>query len=117
MAPSAAAYRLAGRLSCPVLEPGDDGYAADVAGFNQVVEHRPAMVVGVRDAIEIREAVAFGAESGTPVAVQATGHGPSSAANGAGLLINTRRMAQVAIDPVARVARAEAGAQWHQVVD
>ncbi|NUK08382.1 FAD-binding oxidoreductase [Streptomyces lunaelactis] len=114
---SATVQKLAGRLSGPALGPGDDGYAAEVAGFNQVVQHRPAIVVGVRDAEEVRKAVTFAAETGTPTAVQATGHGPSRAAEGAGLLINTRRMTKVTIDPVARVARAEAGTQWHQVVE
>jgi FAD/FMN-containing dehydrogenase len=114
---SAAARRLARHLSGPVLGPGDDGYAAEVAGFNQVVEHRPTTVVGVRNAAEVREAVAFGAQNGMPVAVQATGHGPSAAAEGAGLLVNTRRMTAVSVDPVARVARAEAGTRWHQVVE
>ncbi|MFD9502419.1 bagremycin/ferroverdin biosynthesis FAD-dependent oxygenase BagK/FevA1 [Streptomyces sp. NPDC060035] len=108
---------LAGRVSGVVLGPGDEGYAAEVAGFNQVVEHRPVMVVGVRDAGEVRRAVAFAAETGTPTAVQATGHGPSRVAEGVGLLINTRRMTKVLVDPVARVARVEAGARWEQVVE
>ncbi|MEW1551250.1 bagremycin/ferroverdin biosynthesis FAD-dependent oxygenase BagK/FevA1 [Streptomyces tsukubensis] len=114
---SATVQRLAGRLSGPVLGPGDDGYEAEVAGFNQVVLHRPGIVAGVRNAEDVRRAVGFAAETGTPTAVQATGHGPSRAIEGAGLLINTRRMKQVTIDPVAATARAEAGTQWHQVVE
>lgn len=114
---SAAMHKLAQRLAGPVLGPGDEGYAAEVAGFNQVLAHRPAMVAGVRDAAEVRKAVTFAAESGMPIAVQATGHGPSAVAEGSGLLINTRRMTKVSIDPLARVARAEAGTQWHQVVE
>ncbi|MCJ0874030.1 bagremycin/ferroverdin biosynthesis FAD-dependent oxygenase BagK/FevA1 [Streptomyces sp. AP-93] len=114
---SATVQGLSGRLSGPALGPEDAGYAAEVAGFNQIVQHRPAMVVAAQDAAEVRKAVLFAAETGMPTAVQATGHGPSRAAEGAGLLINTRRMNRVTIDPVARVARAEAGAQWHQVVE
>ncbi|MDX3572854.1 bagremycin/ferroverdin biosynthesis FAD-dependent oxygenase BagK/FevA1 [Streptomyces bobili] len=113
----ATAQRLAGRLAGPVLRPEDDGYALEVAGHNRVAQHRPAMVLGVRDATQIRKAVAFAAETGLPTAVQATGHGPTRAADGTGLLINTRRMTGVTIDPVTRVARAEAGARWYQVVD
>ncbi|MFE1025422.1 bagremycin/ferroverdin biosynthesis FAD-dependent oxygenase BagK/FevA1 [Streptomyces sp. NPDC058818] len=113
----ATAQRLAGRLSGPVLGPGDEGYAAEVAGFNRVLRHRPAMVLGARDATEVRKAVAFAAETGLPTAVQATGHGPSRVTEGTGLLVNTRRMTGVTVDPAARVARAEAGARWRQVVD
>ncbi|MFG3318519.1 bagremycin/ferroverdin biosynthesis FAD-dependent oxygenase BagK/FevA1 [Streptomyces sp. NPDC048171] len=113
----ATAHRLAGRLSGPVLGPGDEGYAAEVAGFNRVLRHRPAMVLGARDATQVRKAVAFAAETGLPTAVQATGHGPSRVTEGSGLLINTRRMTGVRIDPVARTARVEAGARWRQVVD
>lgn len=109
--------RLAGRLSGPVLGPGDEGYAAEVAGFNQVVEHRPVIVAGVRDAEEVRKAVAFAAETVTPVAVQATGHGPSRAAVGAGLLINTRRLTGVRVDPAAGTVRVQAGVRWSQVVE
>ncbi|GAA3007282.1 bagremycin/ferroverdin biosynthesis FAD-dependent oxygenase BagK/FevA1 [Streptomyces fulvorobeus] len=114
---SAAVQKLAGRVSGPALGPQDEGYAAEVAGFNTIVQHRPAIVVGVRNAAEVRRAVTFAAENAMPTAVQATGHGPSRAAEGAGLLINTRRMDKVTVDPVARVARAEAGTQWHQVVE
>ncbi|MFI5569150.1 bagremycin/ferroverdin biosynthesis FAD-dependent oxygenase BagK/FevA1 [Streptomyces sp. NPDC051740] len=113
----ATARRLAGRLSGPVFGPGDDGYAAETAGFNRVSRHRPAIALGARDATQVRKAVAFAAETGLPTAVQATGHGPSRVTEGTGLLINTRRMAGVTIDPVAAVARVEAGARWHQVVD
>ncbi|MFH8973775.1 bagremycin/ferroverdin biosynthesis FAD-dependent oxygenase BagK/FevA1 [Streptomyces sp. NPDC017890] len=113
----ATAQRLAGRLSGPVLGPGDEGYAAEVAGYNRILRHRPAMVLGAQDATQVREAVAFAAETDLPTAVQATGHGPSRVTEGTGLLINTRRMTGVTIDPVARVARTEAGARWQQVVD
>ncbi|MFF0202704.1 bagremycin/ferroverdin biosynthesis FAD-dependent oxygenase BagK/FevA1 [Streptomyces sp. NPDC005017] len=113
----ATVQRLAGRLSGPVLGPGDDGYADEVAGSNRVSRHRPAMVLGARDATQVRKAVAFAAETDLPTAVQATGHGPARVTEGTGLLINVRRMTGVTIDPAAGVARAEAGARWHQVVD
>ncbi|MQY10080.1 Mitomycin radical oxidase [Streptomyces sp. RB5] len=117
MITTAAVRELAGRLSGPVLLPGDDGYAAEVAGFNRVVEHRPAAVAAVRDAAEIREAVGWAAAARIPVAVQATGHGPTATAHGDGLLISTRRMTGVTVDPDARTARVAAGTQWHEVID
>ncbi|KUF15500.1 bagremycin/ferroverdin biosynthesis FAD-dependent oxygenase BagK/FevA1 [Streptomyces silvensis] len=114
---SAVARRLVERVTGPVLGPDDDGYAAEVAGFNRIVEHSPAIAVGVRDALEVREVIDFAAEAVIPVAVQGTGHGPSTAAEGTGLLLNTRRMTDVSIDPGARIARAGAGAQWRHVIE
>jgi FAD/FMN-containing dehydrogenase len=48
--------------------------------------------------------------------VVATGHGAVVSADGA-VLINTRQMTDVRIDPVARTASIEAGAQWQHVVE
>ncbi len=45
----------------------------------------------------------------------ATGHGVATTADG-GVLVNTSRMREVAIDPVARTARVAAGARWSDVI-
>lgn len=92
---------LADRVRGPVLGPGDQGYDAECAGFNQSVQHRPALIVGATEVADVRAAVDFAASHELPVAVQATGHGPSVPADGA-LLISTRRMTQVRVDPLAR---------------
>jgi FAD/FMN-containing dehydrogenase len=106
---------LAGRVRGPVLVPGDQGYEAECAGFNQSVQHRPAVIVGVTDAADVRAAVDFAASHNLPVAVQATGHGPSVPADGA-LLLSTRRMTGVRVDPLTWTARVAAGVQWEQVI-
>jgi FAD/FMN-containing dehydrogenase len=49
------------------------------------------------------------------VAVQATGHGPVRNAAGS-MMITTRRMQGLSIDPVRRVARVEAGVKWERVL-
>ncbi|MFE1440810.1 bagremycin/ferroverdin biosynthesis FAD-dependent oxygenase BagG/FevA2 [Streptomyces sp. NPDC058739] len=107
---------LSERLRGRVLLPGDDGFAQELNGFNQITEHSPELIAVVAGAGDVREAVAFAAARGMPVAVQATGHGPSVAADG-GLLISTRRMRGVSIDPVTRTARVEGGTQWFEVVE
>ncbi|MFI5569145.1 bagremycin/ferroverdin biosynthesis FAD-dependent oxygenase BagG/FevA2 [Streptomyces sp. NPDC051740] len=111
-----AAAELSERLRGRVLLPGDDDFGHELEGFNQITEHSPDLVAVVAGAGDVREAVAFAAARGMPIAVQATGHGPSTAADG-GLLISTRRMRDVSIDPVTRTARVEAGAQWFEVVE
>jgi FAD/FMN-containing dehydrogenase len=109
-------HGLAAAVDGPVLLPGDDGYAEEVATVNLSVRHRPAVVVGATGASDIQAVVRFAAEHELPVAVLLTGHGPSVSIDSR-VLVNTRRMRGVTIDPVARTARAEAGVCWQQVVD
>jgi FAD/FMN-containing dehydrogenase len=106
---------LADRVRGPVLVPGDQGYDAECAGFNQSVQHHPTVIVGATDVADVRAAVDFAASHNLPVAVQATGHGPSVAADSA-LLISTRLVTEVRIDPLARTASVAAGVRWEQVI-
>ncbi|MCL7427794.1 bagremycin/ferroverdin biosynthesis FAD-dependent oxygenase BagG/FevA2 [Streptomyces sp. YS415] len=111
-----AAAELSERLRGRVLLPGDDDFAPELDGFNQITEHAPDLMAVVTGADDVREAVSFAATRKMPVAVQATGHGPSAAADG-GLLISTRRMRGVRVDPAARTVRVEGGTQWFEVVE
>ncbi|MHA6798812.1 FAD-binding oxidoreductase [Bounagaea algeriensis] len=74
------------------------------------------MVVEAADEQDVRTVVEFATTRGMPVAVQATGHGRSSAMHG-GVLISTRRMCGVDVDPQAETAWVEAGASWQHVID
>jgi FAD/FMN-containing dehydrogenase len=103
------------RTRGPVLQPGQDGFDAETSGYNLLVGHRPALVVGATGAADVIEAVRFAAARGMPVAVQATGHGPSVPADGA-VFINTRRMTGVRVDAAAATVRIEAGVRGGQVV-
>ena len=60
----------------------------------------------------------FAREHGLRVAAQGTGHNarPLGSLEDT-VLVKTARMRQVSIDPVARIARAEAGAVWHEVIE
>ncbi|AXK35078.1 FAD-binding oxidoreductase [Streptomyces armeniacus] len=108
-------HPLARQVRGPVLAPADDGYAAETAAFQAGLEQRPDLVVGALDADDVRAAVRHAAARGMPVRVQATGHGVPAASEG-GLLINTRRMDGVRVDPAARTVRVQAGARWEQVI-
>ncbi|AJE85632.1 FAD-dependent oxygenase [Streptomyces albus] len=99
-----------------VLTPGDPEYAPEVAGFQTGFALRPARVWAARSAREVAEAVGYAAGEGLPLGVQATGHGLPDAAEG-GVLVSTRRMDAVRIDPGARTAVIGAGARWGQVVE
>src|SRR5688500_4903793 len=84
-----------------VYHPHDQGYEARRSGFNLAVEHRPAVIVDAEGADDVVAAVRRATGSGRPVAVMATGHGPSVPADDA-VLIRTDRMAGVDVDPVPR---------------
>ncbi|WP_207939032.1 FAD-binding oxidoreductase [Actinomadura darangshiensis] len=100
----------------PVFEPGADGYDDERTGFQTADPHRPSVIVGAVNADDVAAAVRHAAEHGLPVAVQNTGHGLPLAAAG-GLLISTRRMTGLRVDPEARTAWIEAGVRWGQVVE
>jgi FAD/FMN-containing dehydrogenase len=100
----------------PVFHRGDPAFTAETAGFNTAVTHSPAVVVAAGNAGDVAAAVRYANDEGLPVAVQATGHGASAPADGT-VFVSTKRMQGVRIDPVARVARVEAGVRWRKVID
>ncbi|MBJ3811378.1 FAD-binding oxidoreductase [Streptomyces flavofungini] len=97
------------------FRPGQDGYEDELAGFQTGYAQRPDVVFAVAGTDEVVAAVAYAAERGLPVGVEATGHGRPDASRG-GVLISTRRLDEVVVDPVARTARVGAGVRWGQVV-
>ncbi|MDQ0382086.1 FAD-binding oxidoreductase [Amycolatopsis thermophila] len=99
-----------------MLTRADDGYDDEVRGFQTAYRHRPAVVVPARDAGDVRRAVVHAAERDLPVAVQATGHGLSVPADG-GVLISTRRLTELHVDPVRRTARVGAGVRAGALVE
>jgi hypothetical protein len=110
------ATRLSHDVDGVVLLPGDHGYATECAAFNLALTRRPAVVVGATSPDDVGSAVRFAARQGLPAGVLATGHGTSVPADGA-LIVTTRRMRAVTIDPEARIARVEAGVRWQEVID
>jgi hypothetical protein len=100
----------------PLFVAGSPGYEDEVAVFNQVVTHQPAVVVGAQSATDVSKSVEFASRHGLDVGVLNTGHGPSVPAGGSTLMITTRRMGAVEIDAVSRTARVEAGVRFGQLV-
>lgn len=108
--------RLARHVAGAVFDGRDPAAAAEAAGFNTAVTHRPAVVVAASGAVDVAAAVRYANDEGLPVAVQATGHGASAPAEGS-VFVSTRRMQGVRVDPAARVARVQAGVRWRPVID
>ena len=116
MGTSGTRERLAGQVVGEVFDGRDPAATAEAAGFNTAVTHRPAVVVAASSADDVAAAVRHANDEGLPVAVQATGHGASAPADGT-VLVSTKRMQGVRVDPVARVARVQAGVRWRKVID
>ncbi len=110
--------RLAARTSGRVWTPtaaDHAGYDEERTGFNLALDHRPDVVLAAATSADVVEGIRFAAEENLPVDVQATGHGAHKAMDG-GLLITTRRHADVQVDAVRQVARIPAGATSGEVI-
>ncbi|MGE7437191.1 FAD-binding oxidoreductase [Kitasatospora sp. NPDC001175] len=99
----------------PVFRPGDAGYDDEVSGFQAAYSHQPLLVVGAADADDVRAAVSYAASEDLPVAVQSTGHGLSVAGQDA-VLISTRRLTELTIDPDRGTARIGAGVRAAELI-
>ncbi|WP_416418477.1 FAD-binding oxidoreductase [Paenarthrobacter aromaticivorans] len=100
----------------PVFTPADPGFQSEISAFNLSTQHQPDLAFGALDAEDVSAAIRWAAERGMPVAVQSTGHGATNAIEG-GLLISTRRMLELSIDPLEKTARVGAGVRWKAVVE
>ncbi len=107
---------LAGVLKGAVYRPDDAGYADEIACFNLSTTHRPALVVAATCTEDVVAAVRFAAERDLPIGVQATGHGAVCAVD-AGILISTKAMTNVTVDPRERTATVGAGTKWKPVIE
>ena len=104
------------RLIGPSFVADAPGYAEEVAVFNEVVRHRPAVVVGAANAADVSEAVRFASRHSMNIAVLNTGHGPTIAACPKTLMITTRRMSRIDVDTAKSTARVQAGVRFGEFV-
>jgi hypothetical protein len=98
-----------------VHRPGSVGFAAACAGFDLAAIPAPTIAVSAASEADVSTAVRFAAVHDLPVAVRATGHGPIPGVEG-GLLIDTRAMSAVTVDPARRTATLGAGITWAPVL-
>lgn len=102
------------RVAGPVLTPSDDGFAEEVSGFNLATQYSPDVAVGVTNEADVVETVRFAAQHHLPVRVLATGHGPAEPVTD-GILIVTKRLDDLHIDPATQIAMVGAGLKWEAV--
>ena len=108
---------LQSRIVGKVLRPGDEGYDAEIKGYNLTLDRRPGLIVAAAGTADIRAAVKYAAAHRMPVAVLATGHQNSVPIHGESLMITTRTLRGVTVDRRRSTARVQAGALWQDVID
>lgn len=108
--------KLAETTRGPLLLPGDEGYEAARKIFNGMIDRRPAAILRAADAKDVVAAIDFARATGTEVSIRGGGHGVSgSAVVEGGLMIDLSQMKRIAVDPAARVVRADAGVTWGEL--
>ena len=93
-----------------IVVPEDARFDEARLAWNLAIDQQPAAVVFPESAEDVTAAVLFAAERGQRIAPQGTGHGAAALGSlGDTILLKTEAMRGLAIDPVERIARAEAG--------
>ena len=96
-----------------LLQPGDDGYEKARTIWNEMIDHRPNLIVRCAGVSDVIVAVNFARINELLVSVRGGGHNVSGNAvcNG-GLMIDLSMMTSVHVDAKRKIARAEGGATW-----
>lgn len=118
--PSNALVRLRAACSEFVHLPGTPEYDQGRFAWNVAVSQHPAAVAVPTTVDQAVRVVRTAAAVGLRVTAQTTGHAASSLADRSlddVVLVRTRQLRGVHVDPVRRVARIEAGACWEDVVN
>ncbi|MGY6518042.1 MAG: FAD-binding oxidoreductase [Lysobacteraceae bacterium] len=98
------------RLRGELIQPDHPGYDAARAMYNGMIDKRPALIARCVDVADVVAAVAFGRESGLPLAIRGGGHsGPGLGGVDRGLVIDLSAMRGVRVDPETRTVRVAAG--------
>src|SRR6187401_7431 len=99
-----------------VVGPDHAEYDTTRRTFNATVDRRPSVIVLPSTVDDVVHALRAARSAGLPVAIRGGGHSVAgtSVADSA-LVVDLRRMRNVAVDPGARRARAGGGAVWEDV--
>ncbi|MFE6451698.1 FAD-binding oxidoreductase [Nocardiopsis dassonvillei] len=101
-------------LRGPVLTGGEEGFDTARRPWSLSVDQPVAAVVEAADADDVAALVRHAHREGLTVAAQPTGHGASGDVKGA-VLLRTKALDEVSVDPERRVARVGAGVPWGRV--
>ena len=99
-----------------LLQPGDPDYDTVRQLWNAMIDRHPAVIVRCAGVADVIAAVAFAREHDLVLAVRGGGHNVAgNAVCDGGLMLDLSLMKGIRVDPVARMARAEAGVLWSEL--
>jgi FAD/FMN-containing dehydrogenase len=108
---SALSRGVAGR----VVVPGDSDYDLVRAGFNAMIDRRPAAIVRIASDADAAAAITFARGHNLPLAIRSGGHSaPGHGCCDDGIVIDCRDLRAAEVDPVAGTVRVGAGLTWRK---
>lgn len=108
---------LAARVKGDVITPDHPEYAESLHRWARNAERNAAVVVFVKDEVDVSAAILYARENKLPVAIRGGGHSPTgaSSAEGGVVIDLSRYLNGVRIDPVKKLAYVGGGALWEAV--
>ena len=98
------------KIDGAVIEPGDADYDKARTIVMGGIDKRPAAIVQVAGAEDIRRVLAVARETGVELAIRSGGHsGAGFGTTEGGIVIDLRRLRSIEVDPMAKTAWAESG--------
>jgi FAD/FMN-containing dehydrogenase len=98
-----------------VVVPADPDYDELRAGFNAMIDRRPAGIARVTSEADVAAAIAWTTEHELPLAVRAGGHSaPGFCTCEGGIVIDVRELNHAVVDTVAGTIRCGTGLTWEQ---
>jgi len=104
---------LSGRFAGRLIQPGDSDYESLRRVHNGLIDRRPALIARCAGVADVIATVALARAHGLEIALRGGGHSLAgrSTVDG-GIVLDLSLMRGVIVDPLARIARAHAGATW-----
>jgi UDP-N-acetylenolpyruvoylglucosamine reductase len=106
---------LADLLPGRVTRPADEQWDAVRLGWSLLTDQHPVAVVAVREEDDVVSAIRYCSRHGLRVSVQPVGHGATTKLTGT-VLLRTRALRGITVDPVRRTARVGAGVKWAELL-
>ena len=110
---TAAIEELRARTAAPLITSSSPEYGAARRVWNRMIDRRPAVIVRCRGVADVIAAADVARAHALPLAVRGGGHNVAGFGTcDGGVVLDLSPMRDVRVDPVARTARAGAGATW-----
>lgn len=105
---------MAGTLACP----GSEAYNRTRNVFNLRLQRNAAITAQVKDKYDVALALHLAKEMDMQVTIRGGGHDPAGfSLNEGGMVIDTRMLNNIILDPKQQLVRVGAGSRWREVYD